>query len=152
MPEQFICLEYNNVSFLISKEEVFSATCCQPQNFISMFSEKKGGVDKRLIFENKFLNFIDFDLYVKQLIGIELKSEIRTSVILKNQNLFSSDDLYALVTSADCKVKNLNLSDFSLLSDNYAYSMKSKGIIAFNFDSDLVRYLINPCDFLKRAV
>jgi len=150
MLKNFICLKYKNIEFMISKEEVFTAVCSQPQSFINQ--ETQNGLQRRFIFDSELLSYIDFDKIVETHFGISIPAEIRTAVIIKNTKIFEKEEYFALVTSASCRVNSIPLKNFSLFSNFYADAEKERGIIACRFENDSISYLINPNDFIQRTL
>lgn len=138
-PENFICLSYQTIDFLIPEDKVITA----------------GNSRGSLNYMGEELQTIDFDsavIKLKFLRGaaahIDYK-KVRTTIIMKNEGLLEESNCFALLTSSDCKVTSLNLDTFSLLGEPYA-GLQECGILACAFYDDKIAYLIDLNILLRK--
>ena len=138
-PENFICLSYQTVDFLIPEEKIITA----------------GNSRGSLNYMGEELQTVDFDK-----VGVQLKflqgaaahidyRKVRTTIITKNEGLLEDAKYFALLTSSDCKVSSLTLDIFSLFEGPYT-KLKDYGILACTFYDDRIAYLIDLNVLLKK--
>ena len=91
-PENFICLSYQTIDFLIPEDKVITA----------------GNSRGSLNYMGEELQTIDFDSAVTKLkflrgaaAHIDYK-KVRTTIIMKNEGLLDESNCFALLTSSDC--------------------------------------------------
>ena len=82
---------------------------------------------------------------------------MRTTLVLKNTGIFPSPEYFALITSADCKIIEKDLSSFSLFSGFYSNSkhFTKKGIFAGDFSESVlgkIGFLLDLNKFLRFSV
>ena len=128
-PEQFICISYSTIDFLIPNNDIASAVG------LSDFSTDMIDVNS---------GTYDFDE-----LAADFKQEKRdttsyTMVILKTDGL----NHLSFVTSRECKVCEIPLSNFSLFSPDYSESLKAHGILACICKEDRLQYLLD----IKKAL
>lgn len=146
--EKFICLEYSNLDIIISQKVAFSASFCNPSEFIK---DKNG--DDKTFFNSKWIPFIDVDKYVPQSDKNRDNDNIgvKTCIVAHNKFLYENEPFFGLVTATDCKVKEFDFASFSIFSDLYNKFLEKKGIIACKFDAETnskIGYLVDIEKFL----
>lgn len=135
-PENFICLSYKTIDFLIPEKKVVTAGCS----------------GENLIYMGEKLLTVDFDKALAELNFLKTTAadsedkKIKTSIIMKNEGLVENAGCYALLTSSDCRVSSLTLDVFSLFEEPWA-SLKKNGLLACTFYDDKIAYLID-CNLL----
>lgn len=137
---KFVCIADEKFNFLIPSSQVITSVYCANRSYFW---------DDQFIFENHTIPFVDFyndnaknDIY-------DNKKYSETALIIKNNKLFDDTDLFALITSKECKVFDIEYKDFSLFSDRIEQKIQKKGFIACYFNNNSVFYLIDLEDFLK---
>lgn len=126
--ENFICLTYSSVEFLIPKQDVVSALSCNDSNFLT---NEKG--ERTIILSSKLLKYFDFDIFADSIGQAIRETNVKTCVVINCNNIFTDSKEIGIVTSAECKVKNIPLNSFSLFSSVYNTKLTEKGIIACKF-------------------
>lgn len=144
--QNFISLSYTNVDFLIPKTDVFTALSCVQSDFT-----KNEDGEKKIKIASQLLSYIDFDIYAKTINQQMKEVHTKNCIILNCSNLIPNENQIALITCAECRVKQIPYKDFSLFSDFYGELLNKKGILACKFNSDnKLSYLIETETFLKK--
>lgn len=155
--EKFICLEYSDLDIIFPQKDAYTAVFCDDSNFhIDENGSKKFFFDKKLI---PYINADDCTIYFNQNSSSKSlsnsESRIKTCIVIHNKNLFENEKFYGLVTTSDCKVRELNFSSFSVFSDFYCSFLKKNGLIACRFDSkksSKIGYLVDIEKVLQKVV
>lgn len=146
--ENFICLSYSTINFLIPKSDVVNAFFCDKANFIR-------GVDgdSKVVVGSQMLPYIDVDLSAKLLNQTIVENDIKTCVVLNCPGIFKESDTFGIVTSSDCKVQKINLNEFAIFSEQYSNKLSKLGLVACKFNKNepsKINYLINANQFMKK--
>ena len=129
-PDQFICISYSNIDFLIPNDDIASAVG------LSDFSTDMIDVNS---------GTYDFDELAADFKQAKRDTTSYTMVILKNDGL----NHFSFVTSQECKVCEIPLKNFSLFSSDYSESLKEHGILACICKEDRLQYLLDVKKALK---
>lgn len=146
--ENFICLSYSSLSFLIPKNDVISASFCDKSSFI-----KGVNGDSKIIMSSQIIPYIDVDLFAKYLDQTVVDSDVKTCIVVECKGIFKDSDTFGILTSSDCKVQNISLDEFSLFSNFYNDNFQKMGLLACRFDKNdnsKLGYLIDIKTFLKK--
>lgn len=142
--ENFISLLYSNVEFLIQKEAVDTAFSCSEKDILETETHKK------VNYLSQQINCFDFDKYAILLNQKIDEADTRKCIILNTSNKMNDEGKTALISSADCRVKQISYKDFTLFSDLYSESLKKKGILACSFiEKNFISYLVDIESFLN---
>ncbi len=143
--KRFTCLTYRNINFLIPNEQICTASCCDDSSFITDDRE----FISKVLFSGQQLDFIDFDDCVRLFDTTALPSQIRTTIIIKNNHLFDDNSkYYGLLTSTDCKVQYIDEELLIKPSGFYKKLFAFIGIDAVFFRDDKVFYQLDINKFL----
>ncbi|MCR4741305.1 MAG: hypothetical protein K5866_00325 [Treponema sp.] len=124
-PERFVCITYPQIDFLIPNDYVISCVGVKDLD-ISLLHDQNSGV-------------FDFDDIASEFNQSPRQSDIKTMIVLKGQNIKN----LSIVTTQECRVSTIPLTDFGLFSDAYSYAFENIGILACNFLDGRLRLLIN---------
>jgi len=141
--KKFTSLLYKNVNFLIPNDSIFTASCCDEQSFV----KDERGLDSKIKFADKELNFIDFDDCVRLFNTTAEKNHIHTTLIIKNNGLYEDEEYYALLTSADCRVVFIEESVFTSPGAFYDRILDKIGVKACYFGENIINYHIDVNKF-----
>lgn len=144
--EKFIFLEYTNLEIIIPQKAAYSAVFCDTSCLI-----KDQDGNRKTIFNSQWIPYINIDECVSFIDKTQKKIDIKTCIIIHNHSLYEKEKYFGIVTSSDCKVKEVKFSDFSPFSDYYNKIVKKNGIIACYFDrnsTSKIGYLIDLEKFL----
>lgn len=129
--QEFISISYSNIDFLILKDTVKTAFSCTEES-ISQLSKT-----------------IDFDKVALSLNQKIEETDTKKCILLNFSESSEENKQLALITSADCRVKQIKYKDFALFSDFYNECLKKKGILACSFlEDNFVSYLLDIEVFL----
>jgi len=135
-PEQFICISYSQIDFLIPNEYVVSAV---------------GIKDVQLsLMSNQNSSFFDFDDLAIGFHQYARPSHVKTLIVLKYE-----ENNISIVTTQECKVCTINYNAFSLFSDFYADALKEFGFLACLFEDDRMKILLDAkqtIDFMNNSL
>ena len=123
-PDQFICISYSNIDFLIPNDDI--ATAVGLSDFCTDMIDINSGT-------------YDFDELAADFKQAKRDTTSYTMVILKNDGL----NHFSFVTSQECKVCEIPLKNFSLFSSDYSESLKEHGILACICKEDRLQYLLD---------
>lgn len=144
--ENFISIAYTNIDFLIPKKDVLTALSCAKADFIV---DETG--TKKIKIDSQLLSYINFDRYAEFLNQPLKPVSIKNCIIINSTSLISGEDKIALITSGECRVKQIKFNEFSLFSNFYGTHFNKKGILACKFNSDkTISYLIETETFLQK--
>ena len=118
MPDWFVCLDYNSIELLI------------PQKIVKDYVSKN--------FSTAELRTCNIDAAVQKIIPENIISGTSESKIL-----IQTDDFYLAVTHAHIEIKQIPLTEFSMLNGFLKQTLSKKGIIAFRFDEKKLQLLID---------
>ena len=124
-PEQFICIEYPQIDFLIPSDYVVSSVGVKDLD-ISLLHDQTSGI-------------FDFDEIATSFLQIPRESEIKTMIVLKSD----SDTHVSVVTTQECRVCKIKLKEFGLFSDFYSEQLQRFGVLACSFKENRLRLLMN---------
>ena len=124
-PEQFICIEYPQIDFLIPSDYVVSSVGVKDLD-ISLLHDQTSGI-------------FDFDEIATSFLQIPRESEIKTMIVLKSD----SDTHVSVVTTQECRVCKIKLKEFGLFSDFYSEHLQRFGVLACSFKENRLRLLMN---------
>lgn len=130
-PDKFICISYPLIDFLIPHDDVLSAVGVKNLDISLMHNQASG--------------IFDFDEIASAFIQIPRESEIKTMVVLKDEN----NSQISIVTTQECRVCTIQLKDFSLFSDYYSDQFVKFGLLACKFDEDRVSFLMDVKQTIK---
>ncbi len=135
-PEQFICISYSQVDFLIPNKYVVSAI---------------GIRDVQVQFMNNQNSVIfDFDDIAIGFHQYGRPSHIKTLIVLNY-----GDNNISIATTQECKVCTIDYNDFSLFSEFYSKPMKEFGFLACIFEEDRMKILLDlkqTIDFMNNSL
>ncbi len=148
--KRLICLSYPTINFFITEEKISTVMCCHEQELkndrINLSSTE---------FFHTPLPYIDFDSCAKNFSSRIFPMTMRTTLVLKNTGIFPAPEYFALITSADCKIIEKDLSSFSLFSGFYSKHFTKKGIFAEDFSESVlgkIGFLLDLNKFLQFSV
>ena len=145
--QNFISLSYNNIDFLLQKDAVDTVFSCTSEDIY-----EDDNKSKKINFLSQSLFCIDFDKYAMNLHQNIQEVNTKKSIILNSSKIFEGQNQLALITSADCRVKQIDYKDFSFFSDFYSESLSKKGILACSFnEKNYVCYLLDIEAFFKKV-
>ena len=123
--ENFICISYPKIDFLIPGDFVISAVSISDLDS-SLLHDQTAGI-------------FDFDEIAAVFAQLPREANIKTMILLKGE-----DDIpQSVVTAQECKVCTVQLDEFSLFTDFYADSFKKIGLLACIFNNNRIRFLID---------
>ncbi|MCR4939207.1 MAG: hypothetical protein K5930_03740 [Treponemataceae bacterium] len=123
--ENFICISYPKIDFLIPGEYVISAVSISDLDS-SMLHDETSGI-------------FDFDEIAAIFAQLPREANVKTMIMLKGE-----DDMpLSVVTAQECKVCSISLNDFSLFPELYAERLKKNGLLACLFENKRIKYLID---------
>lgn len=151
--ENFICLSYGFVDYIIPKSDVYTAFICDSTNLIT---DKKG--NNKVSFLSQEIPCFNFDKIHSS--SEEQLKQLQTCIVIKNNEYkkeLGNKDYFGIITTAECKVRVENLDIFSVLPDFYSIPLKEKGIVACelnktNSRNNRIGYLIDISKFIKNAL
>ncbi len=124
-PDKFVCITYPQIDFLIPNEYV--ASCVGVKDLgTSLFHTQDSGI-------------FDFDNIASIFNQKPRESDVKTMIVMKGDGT----NHLSLVTTQECRVCAVNLSEFGLFSQAYTDQLQKFGILACNFVDDRLRLLIN---------
>ena len=129
-PDTFICISYSRIDFLIPNEYVQSAVGVKDVQVGFMHT------DNSCVF--------DFDDIASGFSQYPRPTHVKTLIVLKDEN----NNSLSVITSQECKVCNVPLKDFRLISDYYSEGFKQFGFLACAFENNRMRILLD----VKRLV
>ena len=124
-PDEFICISYPLIDFLIPNEYVVSAVSVKDLDITPDLSKTTG--------------FFDFDKIASTFMQTSRKANIKTMVVLRPDD----DERVSIITAQECKVCTIPLKNFALFSDVYSEPLKKMGLLACSFIEDRIRFLID---------
>ena len=130
-PDKFICISYPLIDFLIPNNNVISAVGVKDLD-ISLMHDQSSGI-------------FDFDEIASAFIQIPRESEIKTMVVLKDDD----NSQISIVTTQECHVCTIELNDFSLFSDFYSDQFVKFGLLACKFEDERVSFLMDVKKTIK---
>lgn len=137
---KFVCIAAENINFLIPSSQVITSVYCNGGNYFW---------DDRFVFENNTIPFVDF---YNDNSNVEYFGDVKyteTALVIKNQDLFNDEKYFAVITSKQCTVLEIEYKDFSLFSKKFENEFKKKGFIACYFNDDKIYYLVDIEVFIK---
>lgn len=150
--ENFICLSYGSIDYLIPKSDVYTAFICDASNLVTDSDGKN-----RIIFLSQQIPCYNLD----ELITGENQdtSKFKTCIVIPSGQ-FKKDfknEYFGLITTSECKVLSESLDIFSVFSDFYGSKLKQKGIVACVLNKDNSRdskigYLVDISIFMKKML
>ena len=126
-PEKFISIAYQQIDFLIPNDSVISSVGVKDLDM----AQFQGGAT----------GIYDFDEIASAFMQFPRESEIKTMIVLKASD--GSDNRISIVTTQECKVCTIPLSNLSLFSDFYEEQFKHLGIFACCFEENRIKLLID---------
>ena len=130
-PEKFISIEYPQIDFLIPTEYILSTVGVKDLE-MSLLHNQDSGV-------------FDFNEIASEFGQSPRESEIKTMIVLKVED----KPHLSIVTTQECRVCTIKLSDFGLFSDYYTNLLEKFGILACCFSEQKLRLLINAEDLIS---
>lgn len=143
-PNRFVCINANKINYLIPSSKVLSSFYCSADSCFK---------DGKIIIKNRQLPFVNF--LNNNNSNIEYFGDLSnssTALIVKNKCLFDNVSEFALITSKECSVIDINYKDFSLFGDFFESILKKIGYIACYYHSDSIYYLVDIEVFLKNFI
>ncbi len=123
--ENFICISYPKIDFLIPGDFVISAVSISDLDS-SLLHDQTAGI-------------FDFDEIAGAFSQLPREANIKTMILLKGE-----DDIpQSVVTAQECKVCTVPLDEFSLFTDFYASSFKEFGLLACILKKNRIGLLID---------
>lgn len=137
--QNFISISYSNIDFLIQKDTVETAFSCLDKDFV----EDENQI-KKINFLSQQLICIDLDDFAINLNQYIENENAKKCIVLNLPDFIEGEERIALISSGDCRVKNIEYKSFSLFSKFYDKLLKTKGILACSFNEEnFVSYLID---------
>lgn len=124
-PDTFICISYSQIDFLIPNEYVLSAVGVKDIHVGFMHNENSG--------------IFDFDDVAAGFSQYPRPTHVKTLIVIKDGH----NNQISIVTTQECKVCQIPLKNFRLLSDCYADSFKQLGILACTFENNRMRVIVD---------
>ena len=124
-PDQFICISYSQIDFLIPNDYVVSAVGVKDVQVNFMHDNNSG--------------IFDFDDIATSFKQYPRPSHVKTLIILKDED----NNQFSIVTTQECKVCTVPLKNFRLISDYYAEGLKKFGLLACCFVDNKVCFLMD---------
>lgn len=124
-PDKFVCITYPQVDFLIPNDSVISSIGVMDLN-ISLLNSQDSG-------------FFDFDEIASKFIQIPRDAAVKTMIVIKGND----NNRISVLTTQECRVSTIPLSNFGLFSDFYCEQFKKLGFLACSFEDDRLRILID---------
>lgn len=137
---KFVCIAAENINFLIPSSQVITSVYCNGGNYFW---------NDQFIFENNTIPYIDF---YNDNTNLEYFGDVHyteTALVVKNKKLFEDQKYFAVVTSKECSVLEIEYRKFSLFSKKFEKEFEKKGFVACYFNNQKIYYLIDIEDFLK---
>lgn len=137
---KFVCISAGKINFLIPSTQIVTSVYCSGDLLFQ---------DGKFVFENNLLPVIDFynDNNSNNYCGEVNNTE--TALVIKNTMLYDDLKSFALVTTKECSVLDIEYKEFSLFSDNFNKELKKIGFVACYFNNNSVYYLVDIEVFLK---
>ena len=129
-PETFICISYSQIDFLIPNEYVQSAVGVKDVQVNLMHDENSG--------------VFDFDDIAAGFSQYPRPTHVKTLIVLKDEN----NNQVSIVTTQECKVCTVKLTDFKLFSDCYFEAFKQFGFLACSFEGRRMKILIDAMQLI----
>ena len=129
--EQFICIPYPKIDFLIPNNTVVSTVGVKDLN-ISLLHNETTGV-------------FDFDEIAAQFKQTPREAEIKTLVVVKGLG----ENNLSIVTTQECTLCNIDLKDFGLFSDYYTEQFQKLGFLACSFKDNRLRLILDIKSTIK---
>ena len=129
--EQFVCITYPKIDFLIPNNTVISSVGVKDLNISLLHNENSG--------------FFDFDEIASQFKQSPRKTEIKTLIVVKG---FGENHL-SIVTTQECSLNLVNLEEFGLFSEYYAEQFQKLGFLACSFKDNRLRLIMDVKSTIK---
>lgn len=129
--EQFICIPYPEIDFLIPNNTVVSTVGVKDLN-ISLLHNETSGV-------------FDFDEIAAQFKQTPREAEIKTLVVVKGLG----ENNLSIVTTQKCTLCNIDLKEFGLFSDYYTEQFQKLGFLACSFKDNRLRLILDIKSTIK---
>lgn len=158
MHNSFISIPYKNVDFIISGDYVLETRPCSSIEFD--LNSIDWSFAKKIDFSSAQIPFIPFDL-IAQLFdkndeGFYKKiksSNVKTAIIIKNKKdsgFFEGEESFALITSANCRLIDIENHKFVKNSGLTEFLFPKLGIELSSFFEGRFSPVINPFVFLEK--
>lgn len=124
-PDQFISISYPQIDFLIPNDFVISAVGVKDVQVNFMHNQNSG--------------IFDFDDIAAGFNQYPRLTHVKTLIVLRDEN----NNQVSVVTTQECKVCKVDLSDFKLFPDFYSEQFKQFGFLACTFEEKRMKLLID---------
>ncbi len=128
-PDRFISIAYQQIDFLIPNDCVASSVGVKDLDIKQIQGTESG--------------IYDFDEVASVFMQSPHESEIKTMIVLKSEDDENPLNHISIITTQECKVCTIPLSELSLFSDFYAEQFKKFGVLACGFKDDKLRILLD---------
>lgn len=130
-PDQFVCISYSLVDFLIPGDDVLSAVGVEDFGTDFLMGQDSG--------------IFDFEEIASKFTDDSLETNVKTMMVLKGEN----DTQMFVVTAHECRLCTVKLDSFSLFTDFYSDFFKSFGLLACNFVGNRIQFLLDVGRIIK---